>query len=374
MIKLIFSLLLPCIWVLCNADMGGCATLEHAISTTAVDLGPVEGFMGIPGARDPSSFLAIIWGMWVGWIFSTIGAFGGIMAGVGHISVFGLGNYATLFQNTNPALSKSLTDCVRVSNQCLVGFSALISSLYYYRMDRLVLPVGIFLASGGILASVAIPILTVGKIDPNSYIGYFGLSVLIMGSFLYYETSGGAVQRNSQAKAAAEAFETDHINRMRANIKQGHEVKIVSIGFNKVTFTFYGVEFSFNPILAFMGGAFIAAFSTFIGIGGGFLYVPFLTQIIGLPLFIVAGTSAIAVLISMISAIISYIGIMGVSIDIHFIFMQNLGILIGSIIGPWISRFTPEVWIARIFIALSTYVGLGYSLRGFIGHSILPGM
>jgi uncharacterized protein len=59
-----------------------------------------------------------------------------------------------------------------------------------------------------------------------------------------------------------------------------------------VNFSFYGVEFSFNPIWPVVGGFFIAALSAFLGIGGGFLYVPFLTNIVNLPMYVVAGTSA----------------------------------------------------------------------------------
>ena len=47
------------------------------------------------------------------------------------------------------------------------------------------------------------------------------------------------------------------------------------------------------------------AISSFIGVGGGFLYVPFLTSVVGLPMFIVAGTSALAVLVSMVISIFS---------------------------------------------------------------------
>lgn len=57
-----------------------------------------KGYLGIPGAKKPNFILGLIWAIWVGWIFSTVGAFGGIMAGVGHITIFGLGNYAKSFK------------------------------------------------------------------------------------------------------------------------------------------------------------------------------------------------------------------------------------------------------------------------------------
>ena len=155
--------------------------LEEAIAQAPQGMGKgvidpkaEPGFMGIPGAPKPSWLLGIIWGIWVGWIFSTVGAFGGIMAGVGHITVFGLAEYGRTFKDTSPVLNKLLTDSIRTSNQYLVGLSAFISSLTYYRMGRLVLPLGLCLAIGGIAGAYLIPVLTAGKIQLSAYVGYFG--------------------------------------------------------------------------------------------------------------------------------------------------------------------------------------------------------
>ena len=66
-----------------------------------------KGFLGIPGSPVVNPILAFCWAVWVGWIFSTVGAFGGVMAGVGHMSVFGFGNYAGSFKKTAPDLGLS---------------------------------------------------------------------------------------------------------------------------------------------------------------------------------------------------------------------------------------------------------------------------
>ncbi len=85
------------------------------------------------------------------------------MAGVGHITVYGLGNYASTFKKTSPALNKVLTDSIRVSNQWLVGTSAAISSFNYWKMGRLVLPLGLALAIGSISGSYLVPVITAVK-------------------------------------------------------------------------------------------------------------------------------------------------------------------------------------------------------------------
>ena len=148
-----------------------------------------KGFLGIPGAPDVNLLYGFLWAIWVGWIFSTVGAFGGIMAGVGHITIFGLGDYAKSFKQSNPTLNKMLTDSIRVSNQWLVGLSALISSINYYKMGRLVLPLGIALAVGSVTGSILVPIITA------AYIGYFGLCVFVIGGFLFMKRQAKASQK-----------------------------------------------------------------------------------------------------------------------------------------------------------------------------------
>ena len=214
------------IFVLSSSAIAG--KLEDAIAQTPkglekgmIDQNAPPGFMGIPGAPRTFWLYGILWGVWVGWIFSSVGAFGGIMAGVGHITVFGLADYGGTFKQTSPTLNKLLTDSIRVCNQYLVGLSALISSLTYYRMGRLVLPLGLCLAVGGILGAYLIPVLTAGKINLSMYIGYFGLVVFAVAAVLFYETTPRGQASKKAAKAAAKAFEDAHIRKTTAGSEQG---------------------------------------------------------------------------------------------------------------------------------------------------------
>ncbi len=330
------------------------------------------GFLGIPGAPSTSLVVGFFWAIWVGWIFSTVGAFGGIMAGVGHITVFGLADYAKTFKKTNPALNKLITDSIRVSNQFLVGMSATVSSFNYYKMGRLVLPLGLMLAIGSIAGSFIIPWLTAGKISLKDYLGYFGLVVFVIGGFLLYETSPKGQAGKKEAKAAAKAFEDAHINKCSTLAPEDCGVRVQKWSAGKIVFTFYGVEFSFRPIIPIIGGFFIAALASFLGIGGGFLFVPFLTSIAGLPMFLVAGTSALAVLVGMIISIMTYMFVGGVPVYWPLIGVELLGIFTGSMIGPRTSKYIPDVWLKRLFVLLALYVGLRYTTKGFLGYSIVP--
>ena len=370
--------------------------------------GEPEGFMGVPGAPKPNLVIGLLWAIWVGWIFSTVGAFGGIMAGVGHITIFGLGDYAKSFGKGNP-VNKLVTDSIRVSNQWLVGLSALISSTNYYKMGRLVAPLGMCLAIGGVGGSWLIPALTAGKVNLKAYIGYFGLIVLLLGFMLLRETLPGGQAKKKKAKEAAAAFEkkikeggkTDEgvkilegswtlmfvalglvvASALWSNLVPGNKIVAyilalagwgVTFFAGNIKFTFYGVEFNFKAWIPMLGGIIIAAIASFLGIGGGFLFVPFLTSVAGLPMFLVAGTSALVVLVGMVVSIFSYMVGKGVPVSWGLIGVELIGIFIGSMIGPRTSKYIPDIWLKRLFVLLAFYVGIRYSTKGFLGYSIVP--
>jgi hypothetical protein len=328
-----------------------------------------RGVFGIPGAPQPSSILIFLWATWVGWVFSTVGAFGGIMAGVGHMTVYGLGDYVRTFRETAPGLNKTLTDSIRTSNQFLVGLSSIVSVFNYLKSRRMSWPLGLALGAGSIVGAFTAAELTGGKVSFSQYQGWFGVFVLVVGFVLIYELTPKGQAGKKAAKAAAQAFEKTV--KEKADIASAG-VKINSFGATKASMTFFGTEFTFNPIAAFFGGVVIAAISAFIGVGGGFLYVPYLTSVVGLPMFVVAGTSALAVLISMITSIGTYITRAGAGMDWMLVGIQLIGVFIGSMIGPRTAKYIPEKWLKVLFIVLALYVGIGYFSRGFFGRAWVP--
>ena len=326
------------------------------------------GFLGIPGAPSINMIIGLVWAIWVGWIFSTVGAFGGIMAGVGHMTIYGLGEYAKTFKDTSPQMNKFVTDSIRVSNQWLVGLSALVSSVNYYRQKRLVPALGLFLGSGALFATLLVVFTTAGKLKFSQYQGWFGLCVFVIGGFMIYEMSPRGQATKKSAAEAAKAFE----GTMKEKGKiEDQGVKTLSWSLKKVEISFFGQTFSFSPVWAFVGGFFISALASFLGIGGGFLYVPFLTSVVGLPMFVVAGTSALSVLIGMIFAIFNFMVLKGVMVYWPMIGAELIGIFIGSMIGPRTGKYIPAKVLKGIFIVLAIYIGLRYTMRGFFGIAML---
>jgi uncharacterized membrane protein YfcA len=255
-----------------------------------------------------------------------------------------------------------------------------------------------------------VPELTAGRISLRAYLGYFGIVVFVIGFFLIYELTPRGAARKKEAKAAAQAFEKA-VREKADTVDQGVKIikgsltfmwiavacviasalwiNLVSVGrwvayvlviigwgltfyVGDIRFTFYGQEFKFKAWIPMVGGIFIAAIASFIGVGGGFLYVPFLTSIAGLPMFLVAGTSALCVLVGMIVSIFSYMVGKGVVVSWGLIGAELVGIFIGSMIGPRTSKYIPDKVLKIIFIILAFYVGLRYITKGFLGYSLVP--
>jgi len=86
-------------------------------------------------------------------------------------------------------------------------------------------------------------------------------------------------------------------------------------------------------------------------------------------MYLAAGTSALAVVISMITSIITLIT-KGVVFDWGLIGIELVGVAVGSVIGPRTSKYFSDIWLKRLFIVLALYVGIRYVLRGFMGINI----
>ena len=86
-------------------------------------------------------------------------------------------------------------------------------------------------------------------------------------------------------------------------------------------------------------------------------------------MYLAAGTSALAVLVSMITSIVTLMT-KGVPVDWVLVGTEMVGIAIGSVVGPHTSKYFSDKWLKRLFIVLAFYVGIDYVLRGFFHYRI----
>ncbi len=297
---------------------------------------------------EASPVLVVLWAVFVGFVFSTVGAAGGILSGVGHITLMGIGD----------------ANIIKVMNQFMVGTSSLVAIRSYIKMRRIVLLLGLSLGLGSVAGAV------IGAVFSKTYLGgierykfYFGLMVLMIALKVLYETTPGFLKSRDRISRASVRYEK--MMRMRGEAASvsgefSYGVNTLEKSITRVRFIFCGEEFSFSPATTFAAGAIIAAFSAAIGVGGGFLYVPFMTSIIGLPMFIVAGTSAVAVIVAMITSILTYLQL-GVRADWILLGLELIGVVAGSVLGPWASQFFKERWLKGFLGGVLLYIGARYT-------------
>ncbi len=295
--------------------------------------------------------IPLFWAMFVGLIFSTVGAAGGILAGVGHITIFGIPD----------------ANMVKPMNQLLVIVSPLIAIPAYWRQQRVVFSLGLLLGLGSIFGAVFGSWFSKNYLpDMGQYQLLFGLLVLFISLRLFYEVTQRFQERRGKIRESSSVFESKlrELPRKREN---GTTEEILKTRFflRRLHIFFLGQEFSCNPAGPIMAGFLIAIISAALGVGGGFLLVPFMASWLQLPMFIVAGTSAISVLIASLISVGNYL-YLGAQVDWLLALIELAGVIVGSLLGPWVSRYMKERWLRFTLAVVLLYIGIGYTFGGWV--------
>jgi uncharacterized membrane protein YfcA len=282
--------------------------------------------------------VAFLWSLFVGLVFSTVGAAGGILAGVGHISVFGI-----------PQANN-----IKLMNQILIFTSTLISVPSYWRQKRVIFVLGVLLGIGSIAGALIGSTLSYRFLpDLKSYKPLFGIFTLIVAFKIFYDVF------HKKKKEGIKEIEE------RIREKGESDLRTKKLSLSRVELEFMGNTYSFSPLTPVLAGFFVAIISSALGVGGGFLLVPFMVSVMGLPMFLVPGTSALSILITMLVSAGNYLK-MGAQIDIQLLGIEIVGIVLGSFIGPHLSKLLKEKKLRIILGALLLYIGVGYTIGEWV--------
>lgn len=291
-----------------------------------------------------SIWLLLAWGMLVGFVFSTVGAAGGILASVGLISVFGVED----------------ANLVKPMAQSLTLVTPLIAVPLYIRQCRVVSSIALLLGLGGVMGAMLGSYLSLNYLSDMSVFKpvFAGLIFLIAGQIawqLWQER--GPSSEQAKSVRAAELYQL-HMQDGGKSCEVG--VHTVNARPGRITIEFGEEKFSFNPLLPLFSGVAISVLSSAFGVGGGFLLVPFMSIMMGLPMFIVAGTAALAVAIHSLASISNYIRL-GVELDYPLLGLLMLGVAAGSMVGPHISKYIPEKGLRVFLLLVLLLIGLRYT-------------
>lgn len=289
---------------------------------------------------EASILIPILWGMLVGLVFSLVGAAGGILASFGLISVLGV------------------TDAnqVKPMAQALTLATPLIAVPQYFRQCRVVASLALILSAGGLCGALVGSSLSVRYLaDLSDFKPVFAVLVLAISAQLAWSLRNRKRQAGASVRAA-EAFE--------GLVAAGSEpcemgVRHGQWSWRRIDFEFGGEQFSFQPLTPFLAGFGIAVLSSALGVGGGFLLVPFMAMFLRLPMFVVAGTAALAIFISSSTSIANYLAL-GVRLDWSLLIPLLAGTFMGAYLGPRLSRHFRDRWLRIVLAVVLLGIGVKY--------------
>jgi uncharacterized membrane protein YfcA len=272
------------------------------------------------------------WGVFVGIIFSTIGAAGGILTSFGLITLFGV---------LEPNSVKPMTQFI-----VLATVVTLVPG--YLRRSALVLSLGLLLGAGGLI---------------GAYVGST-LSSLYLSDMMTFLPLFGALALAIAAQITWKLFQHRKNAGNSSAPRDDNGVAMVSqtaISFQAVSFSYGETAYHvaiWSPLVA---GAIISMTASVFGVGGGFLLVPYMSAVLGMPMHIIPATAAIAIFMSLVVSISNFLAL-GAPIQVDILIPLGIGTVLGAIAGPQINRTLKNTWLQALLALIVTGIGLKYVL------------
>jgi len=105
-------------------------------------------------------------------------------------------------------------------------------------------------------------------------------------------------------------------------------------------------------------GFLVGGLTGLVGVGGGFLIVPALTLLVGLPMQAAIGTSLLVIVMNAVAGLSGYAN--HVALDVSLTVIVTGGAVFGSLLGAWLSKYLSPVVLRRGFgwfvILVAAYV------------------
>jgi uncharacterized membrane protein YfcA len=126
---------------------------------------------------------------------------------------------------------------------------------------------------------------------------------------------------------------------------------------------FWGQEIKANLVVGAIGAFIVAVASSMFGFGGGPFMVPLMTVVMGLPMYVVVGSSLLAIFFNTLMA--SSKNAFFETIDYKLFIIMAVAAIIGGYIGPQIAKRISPVWVKRVAVVL--LIVLASQLMGWWG-------
>ncbi|MEK6700169.1 MAG: sulfite exporter TauE/SafE family protein [Nitrospirota bacterium] len=126
---------------------------------------------------------------------------------------------------------------------------------------------------------------------------------------------------------------------------------------------FWGREIKANVVVGAIGAFFVAVASSMFGFGGGPFMVPLMTVVLGLPMYVVVGSSLLAILFNTLMATSK--NLFFETVDFKLFAIMAIAAVIGGYLGPQIAKRISPVLVKRVAVVL--LLALATQLFGWWG-------
>lgn len=295
----------------------------------------------------------------IGVLFVIMGAAGGLFTAAFQITAIG----------TNGPIGINAGNTIKPTNLFLTLCSPISGLLSYLKEKRFAYPVAIPFAVGIIIGAFFVgPPLSAKYLNLAAFKFYLGIICLVIGIKLYIESLPASIEKKKAMKAIVQKF--------NAAVKEAKESgKALELGsiefdkFNPVKFEmrFWGETFIAKPLLMLLGGVVMGIIASSFGVGGGFMFMPFMTTLVGYPMYLAVPIALAGAFSTSVGGIAKYV-MMGYQPDWIMAALIAAGAMCGGAVGPKLQKKMPEILLKRLLagaliLTCLKYTGLIWFMR-----------
>ena len=123
---------------------------------------------------------------------------------------------------------------------------------------------------------------------------------------------------------------------------------------------FWGETFVAKPLMMLIAGILMGMIASSFGVGGGFMFMPFMTTIMGYPMYLAVPIALSGAFGTSCGGIAKY-ALMGYSPDWVMAICIAAGAIAGGMVGPKIQKKLPEIFLKRLLALALIIVFMNYT-------------
>lgn len=288
----------------------------------------------------------------IGILFVIMGAAGGLFTAAFQITAIG----------TNGPIGINAGNTIKPTNLFLTLCSPISGLLSYLKEKRFAYPVAIPFAIGIVIGAFFIgPPLSAKYLNLAAFKFYLGIICLVIGVKLYIESLASSIEKKKAMKAIVQKFNAA----VKEAKESGKALQLGSIEFDKFNpikfeMRFWGETFVAKPLLMVCGGVVMGIVASSFGVGGGFMFMPFMTTMVGYPMYLAVPIALAGAFSTSVGGIAKYV-MMGYQPDWIMAALIAAGAMCGGVIGPKIQKKMPEILLKRLLAGALILTCLKYT-------------